>query len=373
MTAPPASIWCGIPVYNNAATIFEIARKCREQLAHVIVVDDGSTDADLTQLLSPLDVIVIRHPQNRGKGQALLSAFQHAQERGAAYLITLDGDGQHFPEDIPKFLPHLSPDTLLIGYRDQITGEMPRSSQFGRAFSDFWIRLEAGANARDTQSGFRAYPLAAVQQLQLRSHFYNFEMEIITKAIWAGLRVRGVPVRVWYPPATQRVSSFDPFQDNLRISLLHTRLVLWQLLPIWHRKIIMAGNQTRSATNTPPAGRSLNGVLYGDSTPIGLAVSAGLSVLMSIVLWPWGFFAVAYVTTRLHLNKIVALLCVLACMPKIVPRLCSSIGRMLVTSKAHPTWQWIVGAHVVAIPLALLVGWIVYQFRSRTLPGNTSV
>ncbi len=94
-------IWCGIPVYNNAATIADVARRCREQIASVVVVDDGSTDADLRDLLKSLDVAVVRHPSNQGKGAALLTALKFASERGAEYLLTIDGDGQHFPEDIP--------------------------------------------------------------------------------------------------------------------------------------------------------------------------------------------------------------------------------------------------------------------------------
>src|SRR5580658_9913661 len=103
------NVYCAIPVYNNARTIADVAQRCRREIERVIVIDDGSTDADLTELLKPMDVTVIRHPKNLGKGEALKTAFRHAMENGAQYLITLDGDGQHFPEDIPRFLGRLSP------------------------------------------------------------------------------------------------------------------------------------------------------------------------------------------------------------------------------------------------------------------------
>ena len=74
-------IWCGIPVYNNAATICDVARRCREQIANIVVVDDGSTDADLRELLKSLDIAVVRHPSNLGKGVALLTAFRHGAVR----------------------------------------------------------------------------------------------------------------------------------------------------------------------------------------------------------------------------------------------------------------------------------------------------
>ena len=257
-------IWCGIPVYNNAATIADVARRCREQIANIVIVDDGSTDADLRELLKPLDVAVVRHPSNLGKGVALLTAIRYAAERGAQYLLTLDGDGQHFPEDIPAFLPRLSPGVILIGSRDEIVGDMPRSSHFGRDFSDFWICVESGAMLRDTQSGFRAYPVQPALALPLASRHYNLEMEIITRAIWAGLAVECVPIRARYFDAGSAVSHFRPFRDNLRISLLHTRLVLRRLLPIPHRRMPGA---PRRRSRTP--GQWLKHLCAENSSPLG--------------------------------------------------------------------------------------------------------
>jgi glycosyltransferase involved in cell wall biosynthesis len=230
--------WCCIPVYNNAATIADVARRAREQIDHVLVIDDGSTDADLRELLKPFDVTVIRHEKNQGKGAALLTAFRHAAAQGGQYLITLDGDGQHFPEDIPRFLPHLSPGAILLGHRAEITGEMPCSSRFGRRFSDFWIFAETFKRVRDSQSGFRAYPIEHVLALPMWSRHYNFEMEVLTRALWAGLAVKSVPIRVWYPSRAERVSSFRPVMDNLRISRIHVRLLLRRLLPVPQRRLV---------------------------------------------------------------------------------------------------------------------------------------
>lgn len=230
--------WCCIPVYNNATTIADVARRAREQVDQVLVIDDGSTDADLRELLKPLDVTVIRHETNQGKGAALLTAFRHAAAHGGQYLITLDGDGQHFPEDIPRFLPHLAPGAILLGHRAEITGEMPRSSRFGRRFSDFWIFAETFKRVSDSQSGFRVYPIGHVLALPMWSRHYNFEMEVLTRALWAGLQVKTVPIRVWYPNRAERVSSFRPVMDNLRISRVHVRLLLRRLLPVPQRRLV---------------------------------------------------------------------------------------------------------------------------------------
>jgi glycosyltransferase involved in cell wall biosynthesis len=364
-------IWCGIPVYNNASTIVDVTRRCREQIENVIVIDDGSTDADLRELLKPLDVAVVRHPSNRGKGAALLTAFSYVAERGAQYLLTIDGDGQHFPEDIPAFLPRVAPGTILLGSRDKIIGEMPGSSLFGREFSDFWICVECGAMLRDTQSGFRVYPVQPSLSLPLATRRYNLEMEIISRAVWAGMSVESVPIRVEYFAGDNRVSHFRPFMDNLRITLIHTRLVLRRLLvPIPHRRI---PNLPKPPRRTPR--EWFRDICKQNSSPLGLAAAAALTVLLSTLLWPWGPIVVLYVAVRCHLNKIMVLANLLICLPRALPEFCLSVGRSVLHPDASPFLRWYVGSHIVAFivspVLALLVYGAARQFRSLLpIAGN---
>lgn len=360
-------IWCGIPVYNNAATIADVARGCREQIAGVVVVDDGSTDADLRDLLKTLDVAVVRHPSNQGKGAALLTALQFAAERGAEYLLTIDGDGQHFPEDIPRFLSRLSPDAILLGSRETIVGDMPRSSLFGREFSDFWICVESGASLRDTQSGFRVYPVKHLLNLRLVCRRYNLEMEVLTRAIWAGLRVLSVPIRVWYPDRSQRVSSFRPFLDNLRISLLHVRLVSRRLLPVPHRRLTSA-----PAPVSRTRAQWLRHVWTENSSPLGLAAAAALSVLLCILLWPWGPIAAAYLAQRWHLNKVMVLASMAVCLPRALPAFCIRIGRSVLQSDVSPFWVWYVGSHIVAFLASPVLALLVYNVARRLRPERLS-
>ena len=346
-----SQVWCGIPVYNNAGTIADIVRRCREQISDIVVVDDGSTDADLRELLKPLNIEVVRHPRNMGKGVALLTAFGFAAQRGAEYLITLDGDSQHFPEDIPKFVSRLSPETILIGAREEVVGTMPGSSRFGREFSDFWIYVESGAKTSDTQSGFRAYPLKNVMQFPLASRHYNLEVEVVTRAVWAGMKIGSVPIRVEYSPATIEASSFKPVLDNARISLIHARLVVRQLLPIPHRKFV-----AREQSET-----FLKSLWTQNSSPLGLAASAAVSALLGILLWPWGIIAVAYVAIRLHLNKAVAVVTLLLCVPRWLPEFCLRVGRSL----ASPNWARFVGAHIVAFAASPMAAVVVYAVARR--------
>jgi glycosyltransferase involved in cell wall biosynthesis len=377
-------VWCGIPVYNNAGTIADVVRRCREQISDIVVVDDGSSDADLRQLLKPLGVTVIRHAANLGKGAALMTAFGYAAERGGQYMVTLDGDGQHLPEDIPRFLPRLSPDTLLIGERREVVGTMPPASLFGREFSDFWVCIESGRAVSDTQSGFRAYPLRHILELRLNSRHYNLEVEVVTRAVWAGLKTESVPIRVRYMEPGQGVSSFRPFRDNLRISLMHTRLVLRQLAPIPHRRHHSSDyrEDAKGAKNTNLtiplralralrvfAVNLLKRVWEENSSPLGLAAAAGLSALLGILLWPWGVIAVAYLAIRLHLNKFVALTALALCVPRALPKFCAGVGQSVVHVGATPGWTRFVGAHIVAFvaspAAALLVYAVARRFQER--------
>jgi hypothetical protein len=355
-SAPPESqAWCAIPVFNNATTIVDVAQRARLQLTKVLVIDDGSSDADLRELLKDLDVKVIRHACNLGKGVALSTAFEAAAAGGATYLITLDGDGQHFPEDIPRFFPHMAPDTILIGRREEISGSMPRSSLFGRDFSDFWIGVETGVVVHDTQSGFRAYPLQYVRELKVKARHYNFEMEIITRAIWAGLSIGSVPVRVWYPDSSVRVSSFHPVRDNARISLVHAKLVVRELLPIPHHMLVKPDQSAEVSW------------LRGICSPMGLAAVAGLSALLGIVLWPWGPIAVVYLAGRLHLNKAVALLVLALTMLPAFPALCLRLADHVLRPSAGPHWRWFVGSHIVAFTFAPALTLFTYMLaRVRT-------
>jgi GT2 family glycosyltransferase len=364
-----SEVWCGIPVYNNAGTIADVVSRCRRQIADVVVIDDGSTDADLRELLKPLplDVPVIRHPTNLGKGKALLTAFSYAEARGARYFITLDGDGQHFPEDIPEFISKLDPDTILIGSRQKVIGKMPYSSRFGREFSDFWVCIESGAVVSDTQSGFRAYPLAAIQGLRLRSRHYNLEVEVVTRAVWAGMKIGSVPIRVQYMEGPNRVSSFRPFADNARISLMHTRLVLRQLVPMPHRRLA-ADPHPSPLPEYRARGEDLitrvKSLCAENSTPLGLAAAVAVSALLGILLWPWGVIAVGYVAVRLHLNKIVALVTLALCIPKSLPEFCVRVGKAV----ASPGWARFVGAHIVAFVAAPVAAVLVYSIARRFQP-----
>ena len=232
-------IWIVIPVYNHAGTLPDVVHKTLKYTDNVLVVDDGSEDADISLLLKDLKVKVLKHEKNRGKGAALRTAAEYLQNNtNASYIITLDADGQHSPDDIQKFLPYITQkcNNIILGNRDFSSSNVPEKSKFGRKFSNFWIKLETGKEVFDSQSGFRGYPISLLTDTKCLSEHYAFETEILVRGVWAGLNVVNVNISVYYPEKNKRISHFRPFIDNFRISLIHSRLTLERFIRKLFRK-----------------------------------------------------------------------------------------------------------------------------------------
>lgn len=219
-----------VPVYNNVGTINGVVQRALKFCKDVIVVDDGSTDGS-SDSLETLGVIVVRYGKNRGKGYALKTGFKEAKSRGFERAITIDADGQHFPEDIPVFATEAKahPDAMLVGSRNLRMENMPGGNTFANKFSNFWFRLQTGVNLPDTQSGFRLYQLNRIGKLHLLTSRYEAELELLVFQCWKGVQMRPVGIRVYYPPEGERVTHFRPFWDFFRISVLNTVLCVFAL------------------------------------------------------------------------------------------------------------------------------------------------
>jgi glycosyltransferase involved in cell wall biosynthesis len=211
--------------------VADVVERTLKVCPDVIVVNDGSTDNTAT-VLCGLDVTVLNHERNMGKGKALKTGLTYAAKKGFTHAVTIDADGQHFPEDIPVLLEASAqhPGNLIVGCRNLTSENMPRGNTFANRFSNFWFRLQTAQRLDDTQSGFRIYPLDALHGLGLVTSRYEAELELMVYAAWHGVSVQGVPVRVWYAPDGERVSHFRPFWDFFRISVLNTVLCFGALL-----------------------------------------------------------------------------------------------------------------------------------------------
>lgn len=375
----PPGVFCVIPVYNNGGTVKDIALRCRDILPKVVVVDDGSTDVDVTELLEETDITVLRHKQNQGKGRAIMTGLNYVSEQNGAYMITIDADGQHYPEDIEKFLPHLTPeaDAIIIGARDFSGDNIPGGSRFGRKFASFWLKVETSQGMEDCQSGFRAYPVEPIKQLGMTGRYYDFEAEILARACWAGLGLKTVPIRVWYPePGEKRVTSFRPFLDNFRLSCMHARLVGRRLLPFPHKQLIKRpGKRKEEIKNLLHPVRFVTYLLQENATPMGLGAAAALGVLIGTPpIFGLHSVAIFYMASRLHLNKLMALSAQNICTPPFVPAFCIELGYYLrhgswLTDISAETifgqfeyrlWEWVIGSLILGPILAILAGILVY-------------
>jgi glycosyltransferase involved in cell wall biosynthesis len=372
-------IWCVIPVYNNAGTIKNIVDGCLCHLKNILIVDDGSDDSNLIDLFQDINVEIIRHDKNIGKGAALLTALNFVNAQNALSMITIDADGQHLPSDIPKFLNAIenNPEALHIGIRDFDQTSIPESSKFGRKFSNLWFKVETGKECNDTQSGFRAYPVPLISQLKLYGSFYDFEIEVIARASWAEIPINEIDISVIYEPAEKRISHFKKIKDNIRISLMHTRLVGRRLLPVPHKKLVnTAKHPDRSLLLHPVKFFKL--LLKENATPLGLALSGAVGTIFSVLpLIGIHSIVIIYVTSRLHLNKIMALSIQVIYSPPFVPFVCIETGHYLrngyfltefTLSGLMTNWKiyfldWLVGS-LVLVPIYTIVAFFAVYFTA---------
>ena len=247
------AIAVAVPVFNNERTAAEVVRGVLELGLPVLVIDDGSTDGS-AESLAGLPVSRIDFPVNRGKGVAIRAAFAWARENHFSHVITIDADGQHDPRDIPRFVGKIGefPDRLIIGKR-RFNTDVPGKSRFGRTWSNLWTRIVSGKTTPDSQSGFRAYPAGLLAGMNFLGRRYEFEVEVLARAAWAGLEFDCVDVSVRYFQGSERVSHFKPLRDNFRISVIYSLLVLRRLLLLPHRKIRIPG-PGRPAAGSRPGG-----------------------------------------------------------------------------------------------------------------------
>jgi predicted LPLAT superfamily acyltransferase/plasmid maintenance system antidote protein VapI len=221
-----------IPTYNNPLTIVSVVEDCLRQTKFpIVVIDDGSTEPVL-QLLQNPRVQVITHPRNLGKGTAIQTAFKFALENDFTHLLMMDGDGQHLASEILKMITASleSPWDLILGNRKLTAETVPKISKFGRKFSNFWVKFETETDVKDSQSGFRVYPIFQVQNMKFFTSRFDFEIEVLIRLIWQGVDIKEVEIECHYPTPEDRVSHFHKVRDNIRISLLNAVLVVLSLL-----------------------------------------------------------------------------------------------------------------------------------------------
>ena len=217
--AKPFVVAC-IPAYNEEKTIARVVLEAQRYVDKVVVCDDGS--ADLTgEIAERLGADLIRHERNMGKGAALRDLFEAAKKYNPDIIVTLDADGQHDPKDIPRLLEPLERGEadFVIGSR-YVKGakiDAPLYRRFGLKIINFLSRNATRSCVKDTQSGFRALTIKALDELQeIESEGYGVESEQITLAVKKGLRIKEVPVTVRYK-GLPRTSKKQPLSHGAEI------------------------------------------------------------------------------------------------------------------------------------------------------------
>jgi glycosyltransferase involved in cell wall biosynthesis len=218
-----------IPALEEQATIRNVAERALRQSDWVIVVNDGSSDGT-AQALDGLPVTLLSNPHTLGKAASLWRGMAIALAEDADAVVTLDGDGQHEPEDVPRLLAawRERPEAIVIGARQWQRHEVPTMRYYANRFANFWVAWAAGYAIRDSQSGFRLYPADVLRRVRVAHDAgarFCFESEVLIEAGRIGVQSVPVPIAALYPQHA-RPSHFRPVAD---IALI-VRMVAWKLL-----------------------------------------------------------------------------------------------------------------------------------------------
>ncbi|MBO9727685.1 MAG: DUF2062 domain-containing protein [Chitinophaga sp.] len=306
-----------IPTYNNAGTLGAVLKDALSYTDHVIVVNDGATDETLAVLEQFPSLQLVSYSPNRGKGIALRRGFAYAMQQGYDYVITMDADGQHFATDLPNMLQQIDerPGALIIGARNLHQENMPGKNTSANKISNFWFTVTTGLKGPDTQSGYRLYPLRKMGNLHYFCTKYEFEIEVLVRSAWKGVKVDWTPVKVYYPPPEERVSHFRPVPDFIRISILNTVLVLVTFLYIKPRdfvRFLLKKENWKKMWKEE--------VLRSDESNMRKAIAIGFGVFMGIVpIWGFQLLVAILVSIKLKLNKALVLLSAHISTPPLTP------------------------------------------------------
>ena len=260
-----------IPCRNHGLTVEKVLEGLEPLGLPVIVVDDGS-DAVTREALDELaprcpEMTLLRHEVNRGKGAALTTGLHYAEKEGYTHALQVDADGQHDLADAPKLLESAKRDpNALWSARPLYDESVPKKRLIGRYVTHVWVWIETlSFEIVDSMCGYRVYPIAPTLAILKTKHvgqFMDFDTEIMVRLYWKGLRVRFVPSRVIYPE--DGYSNFRMWEDNVRISKMHTRLCIES--PLWwparvkrlYRREAIQEMQTASPTETPQTTMTAN-------------------------------------------------------------------------------------------------------------------
>jgi len=214
------TIWVVIPAYNESNNIISVINEVKKYIKNIIVIDDGSSD-DTYNIIKNQDIISLKHIINLGKGAALKTGCDLVLNKGAKKIIVLDSDGQHDPNEIPKFVKELNNVDIVFGYR-KFNNDMPFILKFGNNSINFITKLLYGLNLKDTQSGYRAFTANAYKKIRWKATDYSVESEMIANTGKKHLKYKEIPIQTIYSDKYKGTTIFDGIK-------IIGNMILWRL------------------------------------------------------------------------------------------------------------------------------------------------
>ena len=367
-----------IPTYNNDKTLEGVLSDVLKITKDVIVINDGSSD-NTALILKKFDFLkIVSYTPNKGKGYAIQKGFEIAIAAGYNYAVTMDSDGQHHAGEIKPFILKIKeePDALIVGARNLTGLNISKGSHFANRVSNFWYRFLTGINLPDTQTGFRLYPLDLIKKMRFYSRKYEFELEILVRAAWKGIKVISMPIDVYYPSRGERISHFRPYRDFARISLVNTILVIIAFLyikPFSFLKYLKRENIKEFVKKH---------ILLANDTNAQIATAIALGIFMGIVpIWGFQLLTAIALAHLFRLSKFIVSVAANISIPPMIPFILYlsyvSGGIVLgsgsnlrfsrdltIKSFENNILQYVVGSIVFALILALFIGFLSYIILS---------
>lgn len=213
------SIAAVIPAYNEEKHIGEVVRRTRQQLDHLLVVDDGSTDETAARAREAGAEVVI-HAKNQGKGESIKTGLRYWLDRQFNWVVILDADGQHLPEEIERLIQGSSDALVLVGNRMADVSAMPMVRRLVNRYMSRRISRLCRQDIPDTQCGFRMVHRQVIPELLGGAERFDYETEMLIIASRKGLQIKSVPITTVY---SDEVSSIHPVRDTIRFFRLLRR------------------------------------------------------------------------------------------------------------------------------------------------------
>lgn len=372
----PSNTCVIMPTYNNEKTLARVLHGILDEIGDgtLIVVNDGGTDSTsniLEDFSGKIDLI--SYKKNQGKGFALRKGLKRAIDLGFDHALTIDSDGQHFPEDISVLLKAVEehPGTVVMGSRNMNQEGIPNKSSFGNRFSNFWFWIETFIKLPDTQTGFRIYPLSPLKKMRLFTKKFEFEIEIIVRLAWRNVMFKSVPIKVLYD-SEERVSHFRPGRDFFRISVLNTILVICAFFYYYPKKFFSR--------------KTLNVIKYEaikpDESNLSKALSLAFGVFMGIApIWGFQLLVGVPLAILFRMNKVLFITAANISIPPMIPVIIYTsfiAGQIVIEGSIDHTQMWsmstesiqdnfmqyIVGAIILAVAMFVVVFAVSYLFLS---------